>query len=92
MAEQLAVEQPLLPAQDQVQTLPLLPPVTAEGVPAAQRLVVGRADTTVSLVEPQAPLTGVEGAAFVGAEQLTGDKCSEGAPFVFAEGAACVFT
>lgn len=81
MVEQLAVEQPLLPAQDHLQTLQLLPP---EGVPAAHRLVVGGADTTVLLVEPQAPLIGVEGATFVGAEELTGDKCSEGA--------ACVFT
>ena len=57
VAEQVAVVPPLLPAQVQLQGLPV--PVTVEAVPVVQRLVVGAMVTVLLLLAPQAPLVGV---------------------------------
>jgi hypothetical protein len=68
-AEQLAVDPPLLPLQDQVQG-PV--PKTVVADPAEQRLVVGADDRLAPFDEPQTPLTGV-GALLRLAEQATLD-------------------
>jgi hypothetical protein len=54
VAEQVAVVPPLLPAQLQFQG-PL--PLTADAVPALQRLAVGAVDRLEPFEEPHTPLT-----------------------------------
>jgi hypothetical protein len=54
---QLAFVPPLLPEQNQFQSVPK--PPTTEGVPEAQRLVVGALVTAAPLAEPQTPFTAV---------------------------------
>jgi hypothetical protein len=66
LAEQLAVDPPLLPLQDHVQGPD---PKTVVADPAEQRLVVGADDRLAPFDEPQVPLIGV-GALLRLAEQL----------------------
>ena len=67
LAEQLAVEPPLLPLQDQFHGPE---PLTAEAVPISQSPPVGALDSVWPLANPQLPLTG---AACLFAEQLAVD-------------------
>ena len=55
LAEQFAVVPPPLPLQLQLKE-PL--PVTVDGVPVIQRLLVGMVATVIPLLVPQVPLTG----------------------------------
>ncbi len=84
-AEQLIVEPPLAPAQDQVHGLPV--PVTVVEVPVEHRLVLGFVVVSAALLVPHAPLTGaaLQTGLPVLTVALTGLPCFVSVPLVQSE-------